>query len=65
MLAVVNTTVDGVAAYATNDIVAPHPTRPGYWKVYGRADDQIMHNTGEKVPIPRLFDGALANSRYI
>lgn len=46
---VTNTTVNGVPAYATSDIMSPHPTKPGFWKVYGRADDQIMHNTGEKV----------------
>ncbi|EPS94433.1 hypothetical protein FOMPIDRAFT_1038850 [Fomitopsis schrenkii] len=45
---VVNTTVDGVEAYATSDLLKPHPTKPGYWKVFGRTDDQIMHNTGEK-----------------
>ena len=49
MVAVINTMVDGVGAYATNDLLAPHPTLPGYYKVFGRADDQIIHNTGEKV----------------
>ena len=49
MVCVINTVVDGVGAYATSDILAPHPTKPGYWKVFGRADDQIMHSTGEKV----------------
>ena len=44
-----NTTVDGVGAYDTNDIVSPHPTQEGLWKVIGRADEQIMHSTGEKV----------------
>ncbi|KAF7984474.1 hypothetical protein HWV62_14586 [Athelia sp. TMB] len=34
--------------FETRDLLAPHPTRPGYWKVYGRSDDQIMHSTGEK-----------------
>ncbi|KAH7912698.1 hypothetical protein BJ138DRAFT_1083028 [Hygrophoropsis aurantiaca] len=45
---VINTKVDGIDAYATSDLVVPHPTKEGYWKIYGRADDQIMHNTGEK-----------------
>ncbi|EED77357.1 predicted protein, partial [Postia placenta Mad-698-R] len=31
--AVVNTQVNGVDAYATSDLVMPHPTRPGYWKI--------------------------------
>lgn len=47
--AVMNTTVDGEEAYATSDLLMPHPTKPGYWKIYGRVDDQIMHNTGQKV----------------
>ncbi|KAF7355647.1 Acetyl-CoA synthetase-like protein [Mycena sanguinolenta] len=45
---VLNTTVRGVEAYASSDLMEPHPTKPNYWKIFGRADDQIMHNTGEK-----------------
>ncbi|KAH8110852.1 acetyl-CoA synthetase-like protein [Phellopilus nigrolimitatus] len=44
----INTKINGRDAYATSDLVAPHPTKPGYWKVVGRTDDQIMHSTGEK-----------------
>ncbi len=44
-----NHSVSGVGAYDTSDVLSPHPTKPGYWKVYGRADDQIMHSNGEKV----------------
>lgn len=44
-----NTVVDGVGAYSTNDVLTPHPTKAGLWKVHGRVDDQIMHNNGEKV----------------
>lgn len=39
---VINTVVDGVPGYDTNDVLAPHPTKPGFFKVYGRADDQII-----------------------
>ncbi|KAJ7131571.1 hypothetical protein C8R43DRAFT_1207614 [Mycena crocata] len=46
--AVLNTQVGGIDAYATSDLLVPHPTKPGYWRVFGRADDQIMHSTGEK-----------------
>ncbi|KAJ7449030.1 hypothetical protein B0H11DRAFT_2079260 [Mycena galericulata] len=53
--AVLNTQVDGIDAYATSDLLAPHPTKPGYWRVFGRTDDQIMHNTGEKVNIPAIY----------
>ncbi|KAJ7448015.1 hypothetical protein FB451DRAFT_1289566 [Mycena latifolia] len=45
---VLNTKVRGINAYATSDLLVPHPTKPGYWKIFGRTDDQIMHNTGEK-----------------
>ncbi|KZT01334.1 acetyl-CoA synthetase-like protein [Laetiporus sulphureus 93-53] len=45
---VLNTVVSGVKAYATSDLLAPHPTKAGFWRVYGRTDDQIMHSTGEK-----------------
>ncbi|KAH8110860.1 acetyl-CoA synthetase-like protein [Phellopilus nigrolimitatus] len=45
---VVNTQINGRDAYATSDLLAPHPTKPGYWKIVGRTDDQIMHSTGEK-----------------
>ncbi|GJE93572.1 acetyl-CoA synthetase-like protein [Phanerochaete sordida] len=50
---VLNTTLDGAPAYDTNDILVPHPTRKGLWKIGGRADEQIMHSTGEKTnPAP-------------
>ncbi|KZT73191.1 acetyl-CoA synthetase-like protein [Daedalea quercina L-15889] len=45
---VINTQVDGMDAYATSDLLVPHPTKKGFWKVFGRTDDQIMHSTGEK-----------------
>ncbi|KAI5119729.1 hypothetical protein M0805_008659 [Coniferiporia weirii] len=45
---VFNTEVDGKGAYATSDLLTPHPMRSGYWKVYGRTDDLLMHSTGEK-----------------
>lgn len=47
--AVLNTTIEGKDAYNTNDLLLPHPTKPGYYKVHGRVDDQIMLSTGEKV----------------
>ncbi|KAJ6471937.1 hypothetical protein C8R45DRAFT_1104158 [Mycena sanguinolenta] len=37
----------------------PHPTKPGYWKILGRTDDQLMHNTGEKTnpgPLEKLLN---------
>ena len=44
-----NTTINGVGAYASSDLARPHPTKPDYYCIWGRVDDQIMHNTGEKV----------------
>lgn len=52
---VLNTKIDGRDAYASSDLFTPHPTKPGYWRVYGRTDDQIMHNTGEKVKTPMVL----------
>lgn len=52
-----NCLIDGVGACDTNDIAEPHPTRKGFWKIVGRADDQIMHSTGEKVvSLMQYFD---------
>ncbi|PBK78299.1 acetyl-CoA synthetase-like protein [Armillaria solidipes] len=45
---VLNTKVNGVDAYATSDLFIPHATKAGFWKIFGRTDDQIIHNTGEK-----------------
>ncbi|OCH89652.1 acetyl-CoA synthetase-like protein [Obba rivulosa] len=45
---VLNATVRGRRAYATNDLLQRHPTRPDLWRIFGRADDQIMLSTGEK-----------------
>ncbi|EIN05387.1 acetyl-CoA synthetase-like protein [Punctularia strigosozonata HHB-11173 SS5] len=45
---VLNSKWEGIDAYATSDLLTPHPTKKGYWSVYGRTDDQIMLSTGEK-----------------
>ncbi|GLB41023.1 putative acetyl-CoA synthetase-like protein [Lyophyllum shimeji] len=51
--AVVNIHLADVKSYDTNDLLIRHPTNPALWKIYGRADDQIMHSTGEKTnPVP-------------
>ncbi|KDN49451.1 hypothetical protein RSAG8_02153, partial [Rhizoctonia solani AG-8 WAC10335] len=43
----------GEVGYATKDLVVPHPTKPGLWKVVGRLDDQIVLLNGEKTnPVP-------------
>ncbi|KAI0808043.1 acetyl-CoA synthetase-like protein [Fomes fomentarius] len=58
-LAATNTKVNDRDAYATNDLVIPHPTRPGLWKLYGRRDDQIVLANGEKtnpLPLERIIN---------
>ncbi|EJF55750.1 acetyl-CoA synthetase-like protein [Dichomitus squalens LYAD-421 SS1] len=47
-LPIVNIQVEGKDAYATSDILEPHPTRSGWYKYYGRVDDQIVLSNGEK-----------------
>ena len=54
----VNTKVGEFDGYATNDLVVPHPTISGMWKIVGRADEQIMLSNGEKVCHYRLRNGA-------
>ncbi|CDO77398.1 hypothetical protein BN946_scf184857.g4 [Trametes cinnabarina] len=52
-LAAINTKIDRRDAYATSDLVEPHPTKPNFWKIYGRADEQIVLSNGEKTnPLP-------------
>ncbi|KAF9000323.1 hypothetical protein BDQ17DRAFT_1360041 [Cyathus striatus] len=47
---------DGVKALATKDLLVPHPTQPGYWKLLGRAVDQILLSSGVKVTTRPLED---------
>ena len=54
-LAAVNTKLDGQDAYATSDLVEPHPTKPNYWRIFGRADEQIILSNGEKVSLATQY----------
>ena len=39
--------------FDTSDLVVEHPVHKGYWKIVGRADDQIMMVNAEKTnPVP-------------
>ena len=58
----VNTKVGDFDGYATNDLVVPHPTISGMWKIVGRADEQIMLSNGEKVRHYHLCNRAYSNS---
>ncbi|KAM5541058.1 hypothetical protein V8D89_005369 [Ganoderma adspersum] len=55
-----NTTIEGRPAYATGDLLEAHPSDQGFFRVFGRLDDQIVLSTGEKectnpVPIEALL----------
>ncbi|KAK0492930.1 NRPS-like enzyme [Armillaria luteobubalina] len=61
---VLNSEIDGIRAFDTKDLVKLHPTNPKLWKAYGRADDQIMHSTGEKTN-PGPIESALLGDKRI
>lgn len=48
-LPIINSTYNGHDAYSTSDLLQKHPTKPGLWRIYGRADDQITLINGLKV----------------
>ncbi|KZO93870.1 acetyl-CoA synthetase-like protein [Calocera viscosa TUFC12733] len=53
-----------VRAFDTNDLLEEHPTRKGYWKVVGRADDQIMMSNGEKTN-PGPLESIINSSHHV
>jgi long-subunit acyl-CoA synthetase (AMP-forming) len=42
----------------------PHPTKPNLWQIVGRADDVLIHSSGEKT-VPGPFEKALSHSPLI
>jgi hypothetical protein len=46
---ILNANIHDQECFATNDLLQPHPSVPGLWKVYGRANSQILLATGKKV----------------
>ncbi|KAF7299983.1 Acetyl-CoA synthetase-like protein [Mycena kentingensis (nom. inval.)] len=40
--------------FATGDLWAPHPTKPGLWKIIGRAGDTTVLSNGEKTDNKQL-----------
>ena len=42
----------------------PHPTRPGLWRIVGRADDVIMLANGEKT-VPGPMEGVIMSSALV
>ncbi|KXN81361.1 hypothetical protein AN958_04748 [Leucoagaricus sp. SymC.cos] len=59
-LSCVNASIDGIPAYDTGDLLVPHPSRDGFWKVLGRASERIMLSTGEFVRVLQPSHSALA-----
>ncbi|KAG6918200.1 hypothetical protein DXG01_015989 [Tephrocybe rancida] len=57
-------TVKGQDAFSTGDLLAPHPSKTGHWKIIGRLDDQIMLLTGEVIN-PVSFENMLNESPHI
>ncbi|KAF8315490.1 uncharacterized protein EI90DRAFT_3021935 [Cantharellus anzutake] len=56
----INSEFDGELGLSTNDLLLEHPTKKGYYTVYGRADDQLMLSTGEKTnpgPLEAVISG--------
>ena len=50
---VFNSVINGRPAYSTSDLLERHPTKHNLFRVFGRADDQLMLSTGEKTnPAP-------------
>jgi long-subunit acyl-CoA synthetase (AMP-forming) len=50
---VLNITIGDKRGYATGDLLQEHPSIKGYYKLYGRVDEQIVLSTGEKTnPVP-------------
>ncbi|KAK0492826.1 NRPS-like enzyme [Armillaria luteobubalina] len=62
--AVFNMEIDGVKALDTKDLVQLHPSNRKLFKIYGRADDQIMHSTGEKTN-PSPIEAGLATDERV
>ncbi|KAG8908187.1 hypothetical protein FRB99_008730 [Tulasnella sp. 403] len=60
----INTTWEGKPAYSTNDLLVRHPTNPNLWRIYGRADDQIMLSSGEKTN-PGPIESILCKDPFI
>ncbi|KAG2176834.1 hypothetical protein INT44_007498 [Umbelopsis vinacea] len=47
-------------SFATNDLWTPHPSKPDYWYISGRADDTLIMSNGEKTnPVP--MEAAIRN----
>ncbi|KAF8581952.1 hypothetical protein K439DRAFT_1618629 [Ramaria rubella] len=63
-LAIHNTEINGVPAYATNNLIEQHRTNPKLFKIRGRKDNQIMLSTGEKTN-PGLLENIIVKNPHV
>ncbi|KAF7289315.1 General substrate transporter [Mycena indigotica] len=58
--------LDGVKGFATSDLFMQHPTKKHLWKmlVLGRANDVIVHTTGEKT-VPQPIEEIINSSALV
>ncbi|KAF8908295.1 acetyl-CoA synthetase-like protein [Mucidula mucida] len=61
---IINTQICGTRAFRTSDLFMQHPTKPDFWRVFGRSDDQIVHSTGEKTN-PSPLENILNQDAYV
>ncbi|KAJ7356732.1 hypothetical protein DFH08DRAFT_1047596 [Mycena albidolilacea] len=47
-----NTVHNNVPAFTTEDLLLPHPEKPGFWKYVCRKDDQVRLYNGMKINTP-------------
>ncbi|KAJ7430156.1 hypothetical protein FB451DRAFT_1423218 [Mycena latifolia] len=59
-----NTLLEGVAAFASKDLLLPHPNKPGFWKYVCRMDDQETLSIGVKINAV-AFEAILASDPLI
>ncbi|EKM50250.1 uncharacterized protein PHACADRAFT_33042 [Phanerochaete carnosa HHB-10118-sp] len=52
------------AGYDMNDVFVPRLTKPGFYKIFGRTDNQITRSTGEKTD-PDLLKAVLNQGSHI
>jgi len=62
--AAVNCEVRGVPAFATADLLQPHPEKPGLWRFVCRKDTWIVHSTGLKTD-PTLLEATIKRDPHL
>ncbi|EKM52278.1 uncharacterized protein PHACADRAFT_211550 [Phanerochaete carnosa HHB-10118-sp] len=63
-LPIINTKINSHDGFATNDLLEKHPEKEGFWRIYGRADDQITLANGYKTN-PGPIEAALCEDSKV